>query len=294
MTSLLLYALENKLIDGAIVSHRTGLFSRTPVLAMTPGEVIDAAGSHYDDVTGLGEIGKSYTSFVPTIREVGKLRQRGLNRIAFVGTPCQVYSLRKMQLLNVVPSDTIVLIIGLFCMENFSFNEEVRKKLEKKLGIKLDKVEKLNIKDDVIMTMSGGETLQVPFELMDEVARPACFACSDFTNEYADISCGGLELSDRFTTVVVRTNIGERVYNGEKQKKFIDELKFRNKEQSILHRTTLMAKIVSFTRRKQDRRVRMFENLQNGIKKTGYFSNLTGEVFTLFLCNLLIYMQMKK
>ena len=118
------------------------------------------------------------------------------------------------------------------------------------------------------MTMSGGETLHVPFELMDEVARPACFACSDFANEYADISCGGLGSPDGYTTVMVRTSIGERVYNGAKQKRFINEMKFKNKEQSILHHTTLIAKIVSFTRRKQDRRARMFENLQNGINKT--------------------------
>ncbi|MBT4483184.1 MAG: coenzyme F420 hydrogenase [Candidatus Latescibacteria bacterium] len=261
VTSLLLYALEKNLIDGAVVSHRTGPFSRVPAVVTTAEEIIDAAGSHFDDVASLGKFGSSYTSFVPGIKELGKLRQRGLNKLAFIGTPCQVYSLRKMQALKVVPSDNIALVIGLFCMENFSFTKRARQKLGKNLGVNLDNVVKLNIKDDIIMTMSSGAVLHVPFEIMDEVARSACFACSDFANEYADISCGGLGSPDGYTTVMVRTSEGERLYNGARQKGFIKEMKFRKKEQSLLHRTTQMAKIVSFTRRKQERKKRVMRSL---------------------------------
>ena len=257
VTSLLLYALQKHLIDGAVVSRRIGPFARVPAVATTAEEIIDAAGSHFDEVAHLGEIGRSYTSFVPTIREVGKLRQRGLTKVAFVGTPCQVYSLRKMQALRVVPSDAITLVIGLFCMENFSFDKDARRKLEKKLGVKLDAVTKLNVKDDVIMALNEGATLHVPFQLVDEIARPACFACRDFANEFADISCGGLGSPDGYTTVMVRTGAGERIYNGARQSGFVCEMKFDNKESSLNHRTTLMAKIVSFARRKQDRAERV-------------------------------------
>jgi len=256
VTSLLLYALEKHLIDGAVVSRRTGLFSRVPEVVTTAEGIIDAAGSSYDDAAHLGEIGKAYTSFVPAIREVAELRERGLSKVALVGTPCQVYSLRKMQLLRVVPSDAIALVIGLFCTENFLFTEEARKKLGSKLGIELSDVVKLNVKDDVIMTTSGGASLHVPFEFVDEIARPACFACSDFANEYSDISCGGLGSPDGYTTVMVRTTAGEEIYNGARQAGFIQEMQFENKEESIIHRTSLKAKIVSFTQRKRDRAAR--------------------------------------
>ena len=257
VTSLLLYALEKGLINGAVVSRRTGPFSRVPAVATTAEEVIDAAGSHFDDVAHLGQIGTSYTSFVPAIRQVREARQRGLNKVALVGTPCQVYSLRKMQMLKVVPSDTVALVIGLFCMESFSLTRESRKKLEKRLGMKLANVAKMNIKSDVIMTMGGGAVLHVPFKLMDEVARPACFACPDFANEFADISCGGLGSPDGYTSVMVRTAAGERIYNGARQKGFIREMKFKKKETSVIHRTKQMAKIVSCALRKQERAARV-------------------------------------
>jgi coenzyme F420 hydrogenase subunit beta len=260
VTSILLYALEKNLIDGALVARRTGPFSREPAVVTTAAEIIDAAGSHYDDVAHLGEAGRRYTSFVPEIREVSKLRERGLRKVAFVGTPCQVYSLRKMQALKVVPSDTIALVIGLFCMENFSFTGKARRKLEKKLGLKLDNVTKLNIKDDVIMTVGAGAAVHVPFSVVDEIARPACFACPDFANDFADISCGGLGSPDGYTTAMVRTALGERTYNGARRSGFIAEMKFRNREESVLHRTTTMAKIVSFALRKQERAARVLEN----------------------------------
>jgi len=253
VTSLLLYALEKRLIDGAVVSKRTGPFSRVAAVATSAQDIIDSAGSHFDDVAHLGEIGKSYTSFVPVIREISKLKQYGLGKVAFVGTPCQVYSLRKMQMLKVVPSDAVALVFGLFCMENFSFTREARRNLEKDIGVKLGNVVKLNIKDDVIMTMKNGATIHAPFQLVDTIARPACFACSDFSNEFADISFGGLGSPDGFTTAMVRTSAGERIYNGAKHDGFIEEMKFRKKDQSLLHRTTLMGKIVSFALRKRER-----------------------------------------
>jgi len=43
--------------------------------------------------------------------------------------------------------------------------------------------------------------------------RPACNACADFTNIYADISFGGLGSPDNFTTVITRTKKGKEIFN---------------------------------------------------------------------------------
>ncbi len=257
VTSLLLYAFERGLIEGAVVSRRTGPFSREPAVASNPQEVIEAAGSHFGEAAHLEEVGRSYTTFIPAVREMGRLRREGLRKVAFVGTPCQVYSLRKMQMLKVVPSDAVALAIGLFCMESFSFGQEARRKLESRMGVALEAVKRLNIKDEVIVSTGEGEDLHVPFELIDEVARPACFACSDFTNEFADIACGGLGSPEGYTTVMIRTEKGSRIYGGARQKGFVRALELPGREQERLHRTTLMAKAVAFTRRKQERAARM-------------------------------------
>jgi coenzyme F420 hydrogenase subunit beta len=253
VTSLLLHALKKRLIDAAVVSEKIGPFRRQSVIVTEPEELIAAAGSHYDESLHLDEIGKKYTTFSPTIREVGSLGSRDLNRMALVGTPCQIYTVRKMQLLNVLPADTVILTIGLFCMENFSFDTEARARLEQKLKMKLGDVKKLNIKDDVIVTTGGNVTIHVPFEALDEVARPACFACADFANDYADISCGGLGSPDGYTTTVIRSAMGEKVYNGAKQAGAIEELRFSTPEQRKIHKTEMMAKIVSFARKKEQR-----------------------------------------
>jgi len=253
VTSLLVHALGKHIIQAAIVCRRIGPFERQVVIATTPEEIIEAAGSHYDEARQLPEAGQRYTTFAPTIREVKNLHKQDIRRIALVGTPCQIHTIRKMQLLNVLPADTVTLTIGLFCMESFSFDETTRERLEKTLGVKLADIQKLNVKDDVIITGSDGKTTHVPFYLVDEFARPACFACSDFSNEFADISCGGLGSPDGYTTVIVRSSVGEKVYNGAFHAKAIKELSFSAPESRRNHTTEMMAKIVSFTSRKRHR-----------------------------------------
>ncbi len=253
VTSVLRYALEKRLIQGALVSRRIGPFAREPFLATNPDELIEAAGTHFDEVQHLGEFGKDYSTYCPSMQEIKRIGQLRLDRIALVGTPCQIYTVRKMQVLNIVPADSIVFTIGLFCMENFSFDTKTVKALEKKLGIMIRDIVKLNIKDDVILTTADGQVHHLPFEALDEVARPACMACPDFANDFADISVGGLGSPDGYTTTVIRTGIGQKFYNGAKQSRVLKELRFRSGEKAKLHRTELVAKITAFTRRKKTR-----------------------------------------
>jgi len=253
VTALLVHALEKHVVQAAVVSRQTGAFDREIVVATTPEEIIAAAGSHYDESRQLHEAGQSYTTFAPTVREIRDLRKRDIRRIALIGTPCQIHTIRKMQLLSVLPSDTVALTIGLFCMESFSFTESARQRLESVLSVNLDQIDRLNVKDDVIIQTGEGKTVHVPFYLVDEFARPACFACSDFSNEFADISCGGLGSPDDHTTVVVRSAVGEKVYNGARNAKAIVELGFETPESRRNHVTEMMAKIVSFSTRKRQR-----------------------------------------
>ncbi|MHC4088040.1 MAG: Coenzyme F420 hydrogenase/dehydrogenase, beta subunit C-terminal domain [Planctomycetota bacterium] len=253
VTSVLRYALKKRLIQGALVSRKTGPLTRQPFLATDPDQLIEAAGTHFDEVQHLGQFGEGYSTYCPTIQEIKKIDQLRLDKVALVGTPCQIYTVRKMQTLNIVPADSIAFTVGLFCMENFSFKAKATRALEKKLGVKFDDIAKLNIKDDVILTATNGAVHHLPFESVDEIARPACMACPDFANDFADISVGGLGSPDGYTTTVIRTSIGQKFYNGAKHDKLLKELRFRSKEKAKLHRTELMAKITAFTRRKKAR-----------------------------------------
>ena len=253
VTALLTYALKKKLIQAAIVSRRIGPLGREPMVATTPEELLEAVGSHFDESQNVHALGERYTTFSPGVREVKSLGRRDLHRIALVGTPCQIFTIRKMQLLSVLPADSIVLEIGLFCMENFSFGAKTRRALEKKLSVKLGQIRKLNIKDDIVVTTAKKETIHIPFSVMDEFARPACMACTDFANEYADISCGGLGSPDGYTTAILRTTAGEKLYNLAREDGAIEEFRYRTSDQSRNTSTEMMAKIVAATRRKRAR-----------------------------------------
>ena len=181
------------------------------------------------------------------------LGKRDLHKVALVGTPCQIFTIRKMQLLKVLPADSVVLTIGLFCMETFSFGARTRRGLEKKLSVKLGQIRKVNIKDDIVVTLAKKEVIHIPFSAVDEYAREACFACSDFASEYADISCGGVGSPEGYTTTVLRTTVGETLYNRAKEEGAVEELAFRTPGERRNAETEMMAKIVSATRRKQAR-----------------------------------------
>jgi coenzyme F420 hydrogenase subunit beta len=259
VTALLTYALHKHLIQAAIVSRRVGPFSREPMVATNPEDLIEAAGSHFDESQTVHALGGQYTTFSPSVREVKSLGKRDLHRIALVGASCQVFTIKKMQLLNVLPADGIVLTIGLFCMENFSFGAKARRAIEKKLSVRLGRIRRLNVKDDIIVTTAKKDAVHIPFSVMDEFARRACFACTDFANEYADISCGGIGSPDGYTTTILRTTAGEALYNRAKEDGAIEELRFRSPDERGNAVTEMMAKIVAATQRKQARAAKRME-----------------------------------
>jgi len=85
--------------------------------------------------------------------------------------------------------------------------------------------------------MNSGITLHIPLEEVETISRPACLACREFANDYADVSVGGLGSPDGYTTTIVRTLHGERIFNGAKQENYIEELSFRNKGDLKIHKT---------------------------------------------------------
>jgi coenzyme F420 hydrogenase subunit beta len=264
VTSLLLYLLERNLINGAIVSKKTERFARKAIIARTREELIEAAGSTFSGSLHLEELGEKYTTYTPILSTVKSLQKEYLHNIAVVGTPCQINAIRKMQCLGIIPAHLIKYTIGLFCIENFSFDDVAREMLEKKLDINLEEIVKLNIKDDFIISLTKDVTIHVPLEEVHGVARPACFTCKDFSNEYADISVGGLGSPDGFTTTLIRTKLGESVYDGALRNGYIQERPFENMEESRLEKTKMLAKIVSFARRKKMRAEERLSELAGG------------------------------
>jgi len=213
VTALLVHMLKNNFIDGAVVSKRDGLFNRKSVVATTSEELLEAAGSTFSEALHLNKMGTEYTSCAPvvqTIHEYSKNRKK-LNKLAVVGTPCQIDAVRKMQVLNILPSDIIKFTIGLFCMQCFSMERLIDSRFLEIHDINLQNIKKMNVKEDFYLHMKTGEVIHIPLEEVESIARPACLACKRFSNDFADISVGGLGSPEGYTTVLVRTIDGKRM-----------------------------------------------------------------------------------
>lgn len=211
VTAILLRLFDQGRIDGAIVSRQTGPFMRQPALARTREEILGAAGSHYDVSHGMEAFGDEYSTYSPSIRAFGDMTREPLTRVAFVGTPCQIKTLRKMQALGIVPSDAIKYTLGLFCTQNFMFGEAQRAKLEELGGFSWGDIKKVNVRERLQVHTKSGDIKKIEFGKLDFMTRPACRYCDDYSAEYADLSFGGVGAEPGWTTVISRTPLGRAV-----------------------------------------------------------------------------------
>lgn len=204
VTGFLRYLMDEKFVDSALISRREGIWSSQPMVAMSFKYLLKGAGSSLSVSSSLEDL-DIYTTYIPSL-----LALKGLGefptKLAVVGTPCQIMTIRKMQLLKIVPSNIVGSTIGLFCFENFHFTESGRKALEAKLGANLTDVEKINVKDSLIVTLRKGEVKRLDLDTLQELVRPECLPCPDFTSWAADISAGGLGSREGYTTVLARSN----------------------------------------------------------------------------------------
>lgn len=207
VTALLLHLFDQGRIDGAIVAKQVAPFQRRPHLATTREEILESAGFFFDTSHGLPSFGERYKTYA-SIEEFDLMAKHGLRRVALVGTPCQIQAVRRMQVLDLVPSDTIAFCFGLFCSGNFIFEEDERRLMAEKGDFDWAEVAKVNVKEDLMIHLKSGKIKSMPLEDLETVRRYACRFCADYAAEYADIAFGGIGADEGWTTVMARTPLG--------------------------------------------------------------------------------------
>ena len=141
-----------------------------PVLSSaSPGwllrqDILEAAGFHFDTVPSIAHFSELYSTYSPSIVKLKDVAQKTLTWVAFVGTPCQINTLRRMEVLGVVPSDAITIHFGLFCTGNFQFGPEKRRRLEKMGNFKWAEVYKVNVKEELMIHLQNKEIHHIPLE----------------------------------------------------------------------------------------------------------------------------------
>ncbi|MDK2975360.1 MAG: coenzyme hydrogenase subunit beta [Methanofollis sp.] len=204
VTQLFAYALEEGIIDGAIVAGPSDEpWKPEPIVATTKAELLAARGTKYNlspNMSLLKEATRSY----------------GLDRIGIVGTPCQMQAVRKAQLYPIgmrdVP-DKVALAIGIFCMENFPY-QSIEALVEDHCNVKMESVTKMDIgKGKFWAYTERGAVAQIPLKVTHKYEQPGCHVCLDYVSNLADVSTGSVGTPDGWSTVFVRTKIGDDVWS---------------------------------------------------------------------------------
>lgn len=200
VTALLIFAIEEKIIDGALI---TKMSDRNPLepevfIARSKEEIISASKSKYCPVPVNSAIKKF-------LKEDGKF--------AVVGLPCHIHGIRKAEITNMNLRKKIILHFGLMCHHTPTFfaTEYLLKKI---------KVDKKNIKKieyrghgwpgGMSILLKNGKSKFIPLfspiysggVFHDCFISQRCSLCFDKSNKLADIS-----FADPYT--LSEDNIGE-------------------------------------------------------------------------------------
>ncbi len=196
VTALLKYGIENKIFDSAIVSQTEpeNPAKPKPSVALVPDDILSAIGSKFFP----SSVAKAYGRAV---------YGHGKTAIAFVGVPCHVLALRKMEAWQHKIIDNLKITIGLFCFGTFSLNS-LLKYIEEKHKIKPSEIKRLRVSSNFEIHTEN-DVIKIPLPEIEKHIMPSCRTCTDFACELADISVGGAYPLTDWSTVIIRTKAGE-------------------------------------------------------------------------------------
>jgi coenzyme F420 hydrogenase subunit beta len=212
VSALLVHALQEGLIDGALVTRmrRDDPLTPEPFIARTREEILSASGSKYCPVAANTALQAVLDSD---------------DRIAVVGQPCHIQGLRKAEQCIPKLARQIRYRISLACSLNFSFQGTAR--FLQDLGIAPDRVADLLYRGQgwpgsVVIRLKDGRKRAVPYPECHRQLGPyllrRCTLCSDMLGELSDLTCGDacipqITRTDRVGSsfVISRTPVAEEL-----------------------------------------------------------------------------------
>lgn len=224
VTQLLIFALEERIIDGALVTRmkKDNPLEPEPFIARTKKEIIEASKAKYCPVPAN-----------IALKEI--LESEDGERFAVVGLPCHINGIRKAEQINKSLKEKIYLHIGIFCghAPNFLGTEFLLNTLK----IKKEDVRNLSYRGEgwpgsMKISLESGELLLPDYWNnlfgLNFFTPARCLLCSDGICELADISFGDAwlpELSDDKigrSIIVSKSEIGEQLLQVMKLKNRIE------------------------------------------------------------------------
>lgn len=197
VTAMLIKGLKEGLFDAAIVVKRMKGYTAEAAVAQTPEEIEAAKGAKYLKVN--------------VTKKAKELINQGKTRLAVVCTPCEGRAMRIIQ--QALENKTEIVIVGLFCFETFNANR-LREQIKTRLNVDLNSAEKTEIRQGKFTMQVEDKEYACKVKELDCAAERACGFCWDFVSRFADISVGSAGSKRGFSTVIVRSEVGEKLIRG--------------------------------------------------------------------------------
>ena len=184
ISSILIYLIENKLVDYAIHigADSNNPFNNVIKISSTAKDVMENANSRYAPTA-------------PLINIIDMIESN--KKYVFVGKPCDVAALRQFSFYNEKIAFHVKYYISFFCFGVPSINQT--KKLVSNFGVKEEDVETLYYRKDgwpgsFKITTKNGEEFKIPYSeymhfLFSDI-QMRCKICPEGIGESADITCG--------------------------------------------------------------------------------------------------------
>jgi len=247
VSALLAMALDDGVIDVALLSKDTDDKLPAGFIARSAAQVLEGAGSNY----------MAY----PALEALNRMPKDSKDRLGVVVTPCQAIALAKM--VSSPPSQRVSmgnvrLTIGLFCTWALAYDRfyeflknNVSPARIKKFDIPPPPANKLDL-------YIGKEVKSYSLDEVRKYRMTTCAYCLDMTAEFTDISVGSVEGVEGWNTVIVRTQRGVDIIADAKKKGKLEikELPAQNlvhlKEASLNKKARAVQAIIEKTGDKND------------------------------------------
>ncbi|WP_101294994.1 Coenzyme F420 hydrogenase/dehydrogenase, beta subunit C-terminal domain [Halegenticoccus soli] len=216
VTSVLCHLLDAGEIDGALVATESDEepWKAESFLATTPEELVESAGSFYNQTMALGDLDLDrWAHKLPDV-PVEELS------LAVVGTPCEIEGIRALRDFDWEYGSqeagvrAIEYTIALMCTKNFNYYRLIGEQLAEKRGILPEEIGKLDVLDGEMRVYGrdGEKLLAEDVRNFHGAALKGCDECADFTGYCSDITVGSVGSSDEYSSVIVRTEKGLKAW----------------------------------------------------------------------------------
>jgi coenzyme F420 hydrogenase subunit beta len=229
VTALLNFALTEKIIDSAIVSEAS---SKVPIkiqpsINLVPDDTLSAVDAKIVPSAVAETFGRA-------VFEYGKVS------IAFVGIPCHIVALRKLEAWQHKLMSSLRITIGLFCLWTFSLGRLLEYLLDEH-NIAANEIQNVDLTANEYVVTTENRVVQIPLSEAKSHIMNRCRTCTYFTSQLADLSIGGAGPLKDWSIVIIRTRKGEDLFNRAVKEGIITTKKIETEPDALVHLLQLAA-----------------------------------------------------